>query len=364
MARVFKRNGTYYIDYVFEGRRKRTKIGSSKKAAQDALRVIEGEIVQKRYSPARFSNGRLFSEVAKKYWELRGSKLSKSYRYMYKEVCDRFGKRPIGTITPVDVERFYNEVAERSSNSTANRNLVFLGSIFNRAIEWDDFFGRNPCQVVKKRREPEHRTRFLTHEEMTRLMRACHPRLYPVVVCALTTGMRSQEILGLRWENVKLDGGFITVTKTKNGKSRHVPICKRLRGVLETLGPKESGSVFNLPFIMRRRYFDRALKETGIVGFRFHDLRHTFASWYAMRTLDLAALKEVLGHGTIQLTTRYAHLAKGHMASNISTFETAIPLEGEIVADSDNPPVAPPPDIVLLDGPKMAPEKTGDIETA
>lgn len=327
MGRVYKRNDDWCMDYVFEGRRIRTKHGPSRKAAEDALKVIEGEIAQKKYNPARFTSGRPFAEIADKYWELRGSKLSGSYRYMFREVRERFGERPIGTITAVDIERFYNEVAERASNSTANRNLVFLASIFNRAIEWDDFAGRNPCKAVKKRREPVGRTRFLSHEEMTRLLARYHPRLFPVVFCALHTGMRSREILGLRWENVNLAGGFIHIVNSKNGKGRHVPIRSRLRALLDTLEPRSEGSVFNLPHIMRRRFFEKAVAEAEIVDFTFHDLRHTFASWFAMSSGDLAALKEILGHGTIQMTMRYAHLCKTHIASKMDVFESAIPVE-------------------------------------
>lgn len=327
MSRVFQRQKAWWIDYSHEGKRFRKRIGHSKKLAEDALKVIENDIVQQRYTPERYSKGRAFSEIADLYWEVKGSLKAKSYKYMFREIRSRFGERHAGSITPSDVQRFYNEVVERASISTANRHLVFFGSIFNWALKFDHYHGKNPCRPIEKRKEPHHRTRYLSYEEMKRLLAACHPRLYPVVVCALTTGMRRQEILNLAWENVDMERDIVHILKSKTGRSRHIRGMKHLRVVLESLGPKREGSVFRLPNIMLRRYFEKALKAAGIVGCRFHDLRHTFASWYAMRTNDIGALREILGHQNVQMTMRYSHLCTGHHAANLAVFEDAIPIE-------------------------------------
>ena len=167
--------------------------------------------------------------------------------------------------------------------------------------------------------------RFLSQEEMQRLLTACDSRLYPIVFCALTTGMRQAEILDLRWENVDMEHGILFLLKTKSGKPREIPISSKLRCVLEALGPRKEGLVFPLPYMTFRRLFDKARKACGGAHFRFHDLRHTFASHFVMKTTDLPALREILGHSTPAMVLRYAHLSQPHLRSDIELLDSAIP---------------------------------------
>ena len=227
---------------------------------------------------------------------------------------------------PADIQRYYNQIAARASYATANRHLTLLRSIFSKAKAWGDFYGDNPCQQVKKRGEPPHRMRYLSYEEMDAFLKAAHSRLRPILACALLTGMRRGEILGLRWENLNLDRGVIYILQSKSGKPREVPIASKLREILLNLGPKSQGPVFDLPVIMLRRYFDKALKDAGLAAFRFHDLRHTFASHFVMRTNDLPTLQKLLGHSSSAMTQRYAHLSKGHLASEMAAFESVMPI--------------------------------------
>lgn len=338
MGRVYPRNGAWYIDFTYKGRRRREKAGPNKKMAEMALKVKEAEIVQEKYCPEKYSNGKLFSEVIDKYWEFHGATLSAGYKYFFREVRERFGRFPIGAITPVDVRAFYSDVAKRASISTANRNLVFLSSVFNKMAEYGLFHGKNPCNAVKKGAEPTERTRYLQKHEMDALLAVCHPRLRPVVACALRTGMRSREILDLQWESVDLNAGLIHLRKTKNNKIRHVPISEPLREILESLGVKSHGSVFNLPFIMRRRFFSQAVQAAGLSNFRFHDLRHTYASWYMMKTGDIATLMVTMGHSAAHTTKRYMHLSKNHVRTNMALFETAIPPEATTHRDNGTNP--------------------------
>jgi integrase len=140
--------------------------------------------------------------------------------------------------------------------------------------------------------------------------------------------MRQGELLRLDWKNVSLERLTIYILEAKSGKPREVPITNKLREVLETLGPKREGSVFDLPKITLRRHFEKAMAGAHIAGFRFHDLRHTFASHFIMRTNDLPALQRLLGHSTPAMTLRYAHLSNGHMAANMATFEAGMPAKG------------------------------------
>jgi integrase len=176
---------------------------------------------------------------------------------------------------------------------------------------------------VKQFRVENHRLRFLSQEEISRLLGACHARIYPAVVCAIMTGMRRGEILRLSWKDVDLEHKILYVLESKSGKPREMPIAGKLHEVLATLGPKQ-GLVFDIPVITLRRYFDAALKKAGIQEFRFHDLRHTFASHYIMRTNDLPALQALLGHHSPVMTQRYAHLSRTHLKGGIELLDSAM----------------------------------------
>ena len=330
---IFKKRGEWWVGYRGpDGKRRREPTGAtSYTLAKEILAKRQNEVAEQRHFPGRVANAKTFLEVTNKYWELDGKYLkSTTWGYMLEILKTEFGSRKIGSITVADVQSYYNKKRNETTNSTANRYVGFLSAIFNRARVWGDFHGGNPCSMVQKGRESSHRLRYLTSEEMERLLAAAHSRLYPVLMCALLTGMRRGEILNLTWENVSLDQDTLYILKSKSGKPRELPIPSKLRGVLLGLGPKANGPVFDLPVIMLRRYFAQALKDAGIFGFRFHDLRHSFASHFLMRTNDLPALQNLLGHSSPVMTQRYAHLSKGHLASNIAAFESAIPVKTQI----------------------------------
>ena len=150
---------------------------------------------------------------------------------------------------------------------------------------------------VKLLEECNARLRYLCAEECRALVNACDEHLKPIVIMALNTGMRKGEILNLRWDIVDLKHGFILLDHTKNGERREVPINNTLRETLSTLvrrldvpyvfyDPTNGQSYGNV-----QRSFNSALKRTGIRDFRFHDLRHTFASHLVMRELTLQRLR-------------------------------------------------------------------------
>ena len=326
---IFKKRGKWWIGFPLGNRKyRREAIGPSYALARQILAKRLTEVAERREFPGRVANARTFLEVATKYWELEGQYLKSSiWVYMLAILKTEFGSRKIGSITVADIQSYYNRKRNETSNTTANRWVGLLSVIFNRARVWGDFYGENPCTRIQRGRETAHRLRFLSHDEMDHLLAVVHPRLYPIVMCALLTGMRRGEMLGLTWENVSLDQDTLYILESKSGKPRELPIPGKLREVLLSLGPKPAGKVFDLPVIMLRRFFAQALKDAGIFGFRFHDLRHTFASHFLMKTNDLPALQRLLGHSSPVMTQRYAHLSRGHMASNMAVFEAAIPVK-------------------------------------
>ena len=315
-----KKDGFWYIDFYFQGSRKREKIGASFKLAQEVLHKRKAEIAERRFFPER-QGQHTFKDFMGSYWErhwrfLRG----KGGSSIRKELEAHFRDRKLSQITAGDIQDFYNRKRQLTSISTANRHLARLAHMFGKARKWKDFAGELPTKDVEKQREEGNRIRFLSHEEIQILLAQCDPRIYPILVCALHTGMRRGEILDLRWENVDLERGLIFVVKSKSGKPRELYITPQLRDVLVSLGQRKEGLIFEIAVITLRRCFDRALRKTNITDFCFHSLRHTFASHFIMRTSDLAALQQILGHSSLKMTMRYAHLAKSHVSAQMRSF--------------------------------------------
>jgi integrase len=158
-----------------------------------------------------------------------------------------------------------------------------------------------------------------------------------IVLIAVTTGMRMSEILGLVWSDVMYNEGLLAVrAKLKGGKMRYVPMPPELADELRRFMPQPANNVLYIAGNNHERIFppkkdakgerqrvegsfDDLLERAGIKNFRFHDLRHTFASWYMMNGGDLYELAKILGHSNIKMTERYAKLAKHHIARTSNT---------------------------------------------
>ena len=189
--------------------------------------------------------------------------------------------------------------------------------MYNLAIKWEDA-KKNPVNEVSFLEEPPGRNKFLSQEEAGNLQHSCTEHLKPIVMTALNTGMRLGEILNLTWARVHIQNvidPYIEVTMTKNNETRYVPLDDGVVELLNGLESRNTHSDFvflsskNKRLKSVRKPFQQALKETGILDFRFHDLRHTFASHFVMNGGDLLPLKEILGHHSIAMVERYAHLA-------------------------------------------------------
>jgi integrase len=227
---------------------------------------------------------------------------------------DRLGK---GHGTRKEIED--GKTPKGNKPATVNRLLGVLRHMFTKAHDWgfvsDDVLRR--LRKVKQLEENNARLRFLSRGECRKLISACDDHLRPIVVMALNTGMRRSEILQLRWDQVDLQHGFILLSVTKNGQRREIPINAALRDVLAVLAlVRREGVSFvfankgtGKPFHQVARSFSAALREAGISDFKFHDLRHTFASHLAMAGVELITIKELLGHKDVTMTLRYAHLA-------------------------------------------------------
>ena len=183
----------------------------------------------------------------------------------------------------------------------------------------------NILRKVSKLKEPRGRVRYLSDEERERFLLACkessNSSLYVAVILALSTGARKNEIWKLSWEKVDLNNRFILFEETKNDEPRTVPLqghalelmlerSKTRRIETNLVFPSRINPQKNLNF---RRPFFMALKAAKIENFRWHDLRHCTGSYLVMAGVDMRTIAEILGHKTIQMTQRYAHLSSEHL---------------------------------------------------
>lgn len=253
-------------------------------------------------------------------------------RYTMRLLLKAFGDRWLSEITAWHVEQYKARRRTLVSAATVNRELTLLKHMFTKAIDWEKARA-NPVKAVKLLREANTRVRFLTDEEEARLLKACPPNLRPLVMAALHTGFRRGELLSLRWCDIDSANGLVSVEAgyTKNGERRSVPLSRTLRAILEQLrqGRAEGEHVFRTRrggrYVSAATTFKRAVERAGLSNFRFHDLRHTFASRLVMGGQDIRTVQELLGHKSITMTLRYSHLSPTHRAKAVAILDRLSP---------------------------------------
>src|SRR5215471_14758581 len=280
----------------------------------------------------------------------------KEYSVM-KKSCDReqsilerirweMGNHFVREVDGPAVQRWYRGLTESGlSAGTAVRNFNVMHHMMKKASTiWTKETGidRNPADQIEVKRPDDQRERYLSVEELkslkgtldrkmyragTREINRTFYRLRMIVLVALTTGMRMAEIFGVTWNDLRYTEGLIAVrAKLKGGRIRYAPMIPELAAELRKY-PAVIGEEHLFPPKRsakgeRQRVessFETLLELAGIQNFRFHDLRHTLASWYMMNGGDLYELAKILGHSNIRMTERYAKLAKEHLARTSST---------------------------------------------
>jgi integrase len=216
--------------------------------------------------------------------------------------------------------------------ATANKHTSILKAMISKAVDWNMVEEETLKRVRKVKQLPENnkRLRYLLKTECQDLIRNCEPHLRPIVITALNTGMRKSEILKLKWEQIDLKNGFILLGITKNGERREIPINDTLRATFQGITRRlDVPYVFYDPITGKhyqgvKRSFATALRRTKILDFRFHDLRHTFASHLVMAGVDITTVSRLLGHKSLKMTLRYAHLAPSHIANAVNVLDQVI----------------------------------------
>jgi integrase len=325
MKGVFQRKDRnpkdWWISYVEpSGRRVKLKIGQSKKLAESALQKIKVEIAEGKYLDIKSNERITFDDFADEYHKLHCVPLKsckKSHEVHLRLLRTYFKGKYLDEIDVVNVERFKATRMKEVSPATVNRALSCLKSIFNKAIAWGRYNGINPVCKVKMFHEDNKRLRYLEKEEITRLLSVCEGHLKPIVIVALNTGMRLGEILNLKWHDVDFRRDIIYLLTTKNSDDRKIPMNSNVKSALIAVRKNpDSPYIFcnkdGKPFTSVKKSFFTALKNSGIKDFRFHDLRHSAASHLVMSGVDLNTVRELLGHKSLDMTLRYAHLSPDH----------------------------------------------------
>lgn len=343
---IYQREDIWYIDYYAGGARHKEAVGPRKKDAEAALGKIKNDIREGRWFPRKVRVVP-FEDLADEYERL--AKVKKSFDSSKKGhlrvIREYFKGRLLSTLTTLDVERFKNDRMETPTKShrprcgtTVNRELATLRAMLYKGVRWE-MIEKNPAARIKMFPESPGRNNFLTVAEAGRLLDACLPHLRPIVLCALETGMRQGEILGLKWADIRNGQIYLTGDRTKNGKSREVPVSQRLAEELTRLRNRRrtvSDLVFQPPRERKTRKkggdgergklyvvtgpmtdiacaWEAAREKAGIdPGFHFHDLRHTFASHQKMAGTDDYTLMDIMGHSDFAMMKRYAHLTPEH----------------------------------------------------
>lgn len=344
MATIEKRerkNGTVYlVDIRIRGfpRQKRTfsRLADAKRWAQETeVAIRRGEFTDVVKSAATRTVGDL---IARYRAEIIPQKAptTQAFEETYLVYWERqFGPYALSYVTPERINAQMAELAKPTagrSRGTLKHYRDSLNRLFNAAKRWG-WIATNPVEAVtpitKIRNE---RVRYLDDDERERLLLACkespNPYLYTVVVFALSTGARKNEILGLTFADVSLARRQAVLRNTKNGETRSVPVVGHLSEILEAhmgrvrcfcaalpdspgpswLFPRSDGQA---PQDIRKAW-ENARAKAGIADFRFHDLRHSTASYLAMNGANLLEIADILGHKTLQMVKRYAHLSDSH----------------------------------------------------
>jgi len=322
---IYKRGENWFIDYYVNGKRKREKIGPDKRLAKNILRKRKVQIAENRFLDIKKKPKVLFENMAKVYLDYaRTNKKSyKSDELHLKQLATFFGGKYLYQINPLMIEQYKKARREKVSKATVNRELATMKHMFNKAIQWKKA-NKNPVREVNLFREDNRRLRYLEKWEIKALMEVCSDHLRPIVITALNTGLRKSKILNLKWEDINFEQEIIFVKETKSGESLEIPMNGLLVKTLKSIkrNPKSPYVFCNKegkPYGAVRTSFHHALRKAGISNFRFHDLRHTFASHLVMAGVDLVTVKELLGHKSIEMTLRYAHLSPHHKRWAVET---------------------------------------------
>jgi integrase len=322
-VRVYKRERSpyWYVSYASNGKRYRYSLGvTDKDNARILAADIEKQLTLGQDPGAESAKKTLLSEFLVKYLEYT-ERINAPSTFRYKRdwvrfFLKRYADRPLSAITKESLENYRTERRKKVSGPTVNREFENIRHALNLAVEWG-YLEKNPATGIKSYRSTPGRVRYLTEDEFERLILACDSALKSAIITAVNTGLRRGELFDLEVKDINFDRRLLTVKRGKNQAGRVIPLNDNaVEALRESIAGRKEGRVFLLPNFRKR--FIKAVETAGIEDFTFHDLRHTFASWLVMSGVDLATVSTLMGHRTIQMTMRYAHLTPDYLAEAVA----------------------------------------------
>ncbi len=344
----FRHNGQRYVRTIKFARTRKEAEQAEKVIMADVFRQVHGldgkkdmrfdDFIADRYLPYAEANKRSFHDDVLTCRVLIGFFGKRTLRSIRADLVEEFKQRRLAT--PVKVQGKNPDLEKKGrprSPATVNRELSILSKIFSLAFE-AELVDENPCRRVKKLRMNNLCGHCLTTDEEETLFKglADFEWVGQIVLFALHTGMRRSEIFNLQWFDVDMVRETAHVRQSKNGKARAVPMNETVKGMLQRL-PKTSEYVFPSPKTGGRvmdvgRQFERAVKETGLISFRFHDLRHTAATRMADAGVDPFTLAYIFGWSDIRMAMRYTHATNATMRQAVRSLDSISARLGNVLA--------------------------------
>lgn len=333
---LYKRGKVWHMSITYQGRQiRRSTETSDKKLAEKIHAKVLTQITEGKWFDKPAGEDRTLGELLDKYIREcsvpnKAKRTIRQDRGFARDMLAFFGDVPLTKITPSRISAYKTHLRSKGlAPATINLQRGVLSHAFKKAVREWEWIKENPVEKVSREKVRNARDRWLTLEEEKRLVEACviyatgegnvqipHYWLQEIVLFDLNTGMRMDEVLSLEWPHVDLFRKTATVMRSKNGEKRTIPLNKRAFGLLKVKAKVRnirSNYVFaseagtKIDDCNLRRGFYGALKRAEITDFRFHDLRHTFATRLAQAGIDLYMIAKLLGHKDIKMTQRYSH---------------------------------------------------------
>jgi len=317
----------WFFDFSKDGKRYIRLGGRTKEEAKDAMAKLREEIKNGSGLSLADVEDPYFEDFAKDYIEIYAKPNKRSWERderSIKHLKKALSRRRLSQISLLQVEKYRVERLAKVSLATVHRELACLKGILSKAVDWEKLPSFPLRKIKIDLRQEQRRERVLMQDEEKRLLAAAALHLRPMIVLALHTGMRRGEVLKLRTEHVDLRARFITIPKenSKSKRSRRVPMDSVVVDLLERLFPKDGGFIFRKangqPYEDISEAFQSACRrakrnpddkhDKGIEDFRFHDLRHTFETRGVERGMNLANMRDIMGHSSIDFSlSHYYH---------------------------------------------------------
>ena len=334
---MYKRGGIWWTCISHNGRKIQKSLGTSnKKLAQAVEAKIRTELVEGVYFEKLVGRKKMFKDMMDKFMVEHAPKVSRNMQISYASSLTHlnpfFCESNLLSISPKMVSRYkVLRNSEGAAPASINRELSMLSVAFNVAIKEWEWLKENPVSRVSNEKENNARDRWLTEEEEKCLLENSPGWLGEIIIFSLNTGLRLGELISLEWSRVDIDKKTIFIDKTKNGDRKTIPLNKNALKVINSLS-KVRNIKNDYVFLNRRSgkinpvslsvAFRRSLEKAKITNFRFHDLRHCFATRMAQKGIDLYMISKLLGHKNIKMTQRYAHHCPESLRSGVDALDS------------------------------------------